>query len=45
MQLSHICTDGGSMHGKCLGGKSREENADSVREDRAQDKLADELEE
>lgn len=46
MQLSHICTERGKpMHGNGLGGKSKEENADSVRENRAQDRLADALEE
>lgn len=38
VQLSHICTEGGTMHGKSLRGKNKEENADSVRENRAQDR-------
>lgn len=45
MQLSHICTEWGPMRGKGLRGKSKEENADVVRQNRAQDRLADELEE
>lgn len=46
VQLSHICTERGKpMHGNGLGGKSKEENADNVRENRAQDRLADALEE